>query len=236
MSRPIQKEERNGSVQRCLTPRVCKKSVHLERDETVWTGVWCGEAGHIALRGSALVPGAAGAQAQVPPPPRAAPLRYWPGPRALYRLGMAHVRGLPAPPPGRPASGETFISLCLPSPHHSSSGRRRVNVHVICVPNTYSATTLRLQRNFVIFGLKWSCDWRFELFQKTSFCLSVCDDCDRDARGGFSEFPSDDDKEVCALSAEEAAGVGAGGAASDAAHYATTPRPPCYATLLRLSL
>lgn len=39
-------------------------------------------------------------------------------------------------------------------------------------------------------------------------------------------------EELCALSAEEATGVGAGGAACDAAHYAASSRPPCHETLL----
>lgn len=54
----------------------------------------------------------------------------------------------------------------------------------------------------------------------------------QDARGGFPDFPSDVVEEICALSAEEAAGAGAGGAAGNTAHNAAAPRPPCHATLL----
>lgn len=59
-----------------------------------------------------------------------------------------------------------------------------------------------------------------------------------DARGGLPNFPSDAFEEVCALSAEEAAGAGAsaGGAAGDAAHHAAAPRPPRHKTLLRISM
>lgn len=58
----------------------------------------------------------------------------------------------------------------------------------------------------------------------------------QDARGGFPDFPSFAVEEVCALSVEEAAGAGAGGAAGDTAHHATAPRPPRHNTILRLSL
>lgn len=53
----------------------------------------------------------------------------------------------------------------------------------------------------------------------------------QDACGGFSDVSRSDDQEVCTLSAEEAAGAGAGGAAGDAAHYAASPRPPGHTAL-----
>lgn len=58
----------------------------------------------------------------------------------------------------------------------------------------------------------------------------------QDACGGFADISCDDDEEVCALPAEEAAGAGAGGAAGDTAHYTASPRPPRHETLLWLSL
>lgn len=59
----------------------------------------------------------------------------------------------------------------------------------------------------------------------------------QDASGGFTDCSCVDVEEICALSAEETAGAGAGGAAGDAAYHAASPRPPGHhATLLRLSL
>lgn len=58
----------------------------------------------------------------------------------------------------------------------------------------------------------------------------------QDAGGGLSDVSCFDDEEVRALPAEEAAGVGAGGAAGDAAHLAASPRPPRHAPLPSTSL
>lgn len=58
----------------------------------------------------------------------------------------------------------------------------------------------------------------------------------QDARGGLSDHSGSHDQEVRTLSAEEATCAGSGGAASDTAHYAASPRPPGHTTLLRLSL
>lgn len=86
--------------------------------ETVPTGAMVnGEAGHIALRGSAAGCADAGAAA---PPPRAAPRRYWPGPLALRRLGTAHVRGLPAAT-WPPLTGSAYKRLHFPHRTTSSS-------------------------------------------------------------------------------------------------------------------
>lgn len=57
----------------------------------------------------------------------------------------------------------------------------------------------------------------------------------QDACGGLQDSRYDDE-EVRTLSAEEATGAGAGGAAGDTAHYAASPRPPCYHALQRLQL
>lgn len=58
----------------------------------------------------------------------------------------------------------------------------------------------------------------------------------QNARGGLWNDTCFDDEEVRTLPAEEAASFSAGGAASDTAHYAASPRPSRHASLLRLSL
>lgn len=57
-----------------------------------------------------------------------------------------------------------------------------------------------------------------------------------DACGRFSNRSRNVVEEICALSAEEAAGASPGGASGDAAYYAASPRPHGYTALLRLSL
>lgn len=139
----VSKRRKKWLSSKVLNPKSCAKNRFIYSDETVWTGAM------VKLGIShweAAVP--AGAEAQVPPPPRAAPRRAAPP-----------LAGAPRPPPigydarARPTrattwppfDGEPYINSGLPSPHHSSSGCRRVNVHVSSVPNTNFANTTPAQ-------------------------------------------------------------------------------------------
>lgn len=100
-----------------LNPKSCAKNRFAG-----WVGGnRCGaEAGHIALRGSSAGCGGAGAAAA--PRPCGAAIGRAPAPSADWAPRTCEAY---PPPPGRLWRG-ALISRALPSPHHSDSGRRRV--------------------------------------------------------------------------------------------------------------
>lgn len=139
----VSKRRKKWLSSKVLNPKSCAKNRFIYSIETVWTGAM------VKLGIShweAAVP--AGAEAQVPPPPRASPRSHWSGPRDRRRLGTAHVRGLPAPPPGRRLTGSLIKTLAFP--HRTTRAPDADEWTYTSVASRTRTPLIRLRRIFVI--------------------------------------------------------------------------------------